>query len=106
MKKKKIVFGIDLGTTNSALATCVGERPEIVRVAGYRTVPSCIEYLSNGTKVVGRDAYAHRDQSNVVYSSKRYMGTEHKFNLTLEDGKQISVTPVEAATEVLKYIKD
>ena len=106
MNRKKIVFGIDLGTTNSALAACIGERPEIVHVAGQRTVPSCIAYLKDGTKIVGSEAYAIRDQSNIIYSSKRFMGSSHKFKLTLEDDSKIEVTPVEAATEVLKYIKD
>lgn len=100
----KFVFGIDLGTTNSALACYTGGVPETVLVQGKRTMPSVVWYRADGTTVVGDVAYTRKGQEDVVYSSKRDMGTDTVYHLTLEDGSTKDVTPVEVAAEVLKAI--
>lgn len=100
----KIVFGIDLGTTNSALAAYVGGVPEIVPVQGGRTIPSVVWYHPDGTTTVGNEAYKRKGQSDVIFSSKRDMGTSTVYHLTLEDGSTKDVTPIDVASEVLKAI--
>lgn len=100
----KFAFGIDLGTTNSALACYTGGLPETVLVQGNKTIPSVVWFRADGTTVVGNQAYARKGQPDVVYSSKRDMGTDKVYHLTLEDGSQKDVTPVEVAAEVLKAI--
>lgn len=100
----KFNFGIDLGTTNSALACYTGGLPETVLVQGDKTMPSVVWYRADGSVVVGKKAYARKGQKDVVYSSKRDMGTDTVYHLTLEDGSKKDVTPVEVAAEVLKAI--
>lgn len=100
----KFVFGIDLGTTNSALACYTGGVPETVQVQGNRTIPSVVWYRLDGTTVVGETAYRRKGKPDVVYSSKRDMGTDTVYHLVLEDGSTKDVTPVDVAAEVLKAI--
>lgn len=100
----KFVFGIDLGTTNSALACYTGGMPETVQVQGNRTIPSVVWYRPDGTTVVGEAAYRRKGKPDVVYSSKRDMGTDTVYHLVLEDGNTKDVTPVDVAAEVLKAI--
>lgn len=105
---KKLAFGIDLGTTNSCIATVLpgSESSTVIPVAGNKIVPSCVLFHPDGTTTVGKEAYKRRHRSDVVYSAKRYMGTDHVFHLTLDDGSTKDVTPVDVAAEVLKYIAD
>lgn len=100
----KFVFGIDLGTTNSALACYTGGIPETVQIKGNRTIPSVVWYRPDGTTVVGETAYRRKGKPDVVYSSKRDMGTDTVYHLVLEDGSTKDVTPVDVAAEVLKAI--
>lgn len=100
----KFVFGIDLGTTNSALACYTGGVPETVQVQGNRTIPSVVWYRPDGTTIVGEAAYRRKGKPDVVYSSKRDMGTDTVYHLVLEDGSTKDVTPVDVAAEVLKAI--
>ena len=79
------VFGIDLGTTNSALAVYTGGIPETVPVKGKNTIPSVVWFRADGTTVVGTEAYDRKGKPDVVYSSKRDMGTDKVYNLTLFD---------------------
>ena len=102
--KKSFCFGIDLGTTNSALAVYTGGTSEIVNVDGRSTIPSVVWYHPDGTTTVGREAYARKGRPDVVYSSKRDMGTDKVYHLTLEDGSTKDVTPIDVASEVLKAI--
>lgn len=49
------VVGIDLGTTNSAVAAMEGGRPTIVTNAeGARTTPSVVAYTKTGDRLVGQ----------------------------------------------------
>ncbi|HYA46355.1 MAG TPA: Hsp70 family protein, partial [Burkholderiales bacterium] len=69
--------GIDLGTTNSLVATV---RNGIATVLndheGHGLLPSVVRYLRDGRAVVGREAQAEqaRDPKNTVVSVKRFMG--------------------------------
>lgn len=75
------IIGIDLGTTNSAVAIIEGGQPKILEnIEGYRTTPSVISYAKNGEKSVGvtakRQAVINPD--NTIYGVKRYMGHSFK----------------------------
>ena len=71
------IIGIDLGTTNSAVAVMDGGEPVIIPSSeGERLVPSVVAVNKNGERLVGRVA---RNQSiinpeNTIFSIKRFMG--------------------------------
>lgn len=56
---REAAFGIDLGTTNSAIAVVrAGTTPEIIKLSdGRSTMPSCIMWKGGDRFVVGREAY-------------------------------------------------
>ena len=71
--------GIDLGTTNSAVAVLTGGEPEIIANAeGGRTTPSVVSFAKNGEVLVGevakRQAVTNVDRT--IRSVKRHMGTD------------------------------
>ncbi len=71
------IIGIDLGTTNSAVAIIEGGQPKIVEnIEGYRTTPSVISYAKNGERSGGVTAkrQAVINPENTIYGVKRYMG--------------------------------
>ena len=71
------ILGIDLGTTNSAMAVLEGGEPTIiVNAEGDRTTPSVIGFRSDGDRVVGKAAknQAVTNPTNTVFSIKRFMG--------------------------------
>ena len=71
------VLGIDLGTTNSAMAFMDGTDPKIIENAeGQRTTPSIVAFTSGGEQLVGITAknQAVTNPSNTVYEIKRLMG--------------------------------
>jgi len=99
------MLGIDLGTTNSAMAVLEGNDPSIIANSdGARTTPSVIAFSKKnpGDIIVG--AIARRQQAvnhdRTVASAKRHMGTDWTVDI---DGKQY--TPEEIASEVLKKMK-
>ncbi len=74
------VLGIDLGTTNSAMAVMEAGEPTIVPNAeGTRTTPSVVALTKSGERLVGQVAkrQAITNPENTVYSIKRYMGRKH-----------------------------
>ncbi len=74
---KRVVIGIDLGTTNSLAAIWRDGRPEVLRVLGEPAlVPSVINVRPDGSLVVGRAARALAvdDPEHTVFSVKRFMG--------------------------------
>jgi molecular chaperone HscC len=79
-----MIVGIDLGTTNSAVALWDGEAAQLVPNAlGQMLTPSAVSVLPDGTTVVGQAALermAAKDGATQV-SFKRYMGTDHKLKL-------------------------
>ena len=74
---KRIVIGIDLGTTNSLPAIWSNGRPEILRIEGEAAlVPSVVHVKEDGTAIVGRSARARSldDPEHTIHSIKRFMG--------------------------------
>jgi molecular chaperone DnaK len=70
-------IGIDLGTTNSAMAVLEGGEPEIIENAeGGRTTPSVVAFTEDGERLVGTVAkrQAVLNPENTVFSIKRFMG--------------------------------
>ncbi len=70
-------IGIDLGTTNSAMAVLEGSEPEIIENAeGGRTTPSVVAFTEGGERLVGTVAkrQAVMNPENTVFSIKRFMG--------------------------------
>jgi molecular chaperone DnaK len=70
-------IGIDLGTTNSAVATVVGGPPRLIeRRTGQRLLPSMVGFTPSGERVVGEPArfLAETFPENVAYATKRFMG--------------------------------
>ncbi len=71
------VLGIDLGTTNSAMAFMDGNDPKIIENAeGARTTPSVVAITANGEQLVGITAknQAVTNPENTIYEIKRLMG--------------------------------
>ena len=101
-----INYGIDLGTTNSAIAKFV--KGEVIIFSnpqdyGRLTLPSVVSYRTNGIKV-GTKAkeFLERDPKSVVGVFKRKMGTSESFQIkSIKESK----TPIELSTEVLKELK-
>ena len=74
------VLGIDLGTTNSAMAFMDGNDPKIIENAeGGRTTPSVVAITSNGEQLVGVTAknQAVTNPENTIYEIKRLMGLRY-----------------------------
>ncbi len=71
------ILGIDLGTTNSAMAVLEGGEPTIiVNAEGDRTTPSVVGFRADGDRIVGKAAknQAVTNPVNTVFSIKRFMG--------------------------------
>lgn len=103
LEKDRPVFGIDLGTTNSAISVITkGDKPEtIVLTNGRSTMPSCVMW-KDGKFIIGEEAYRHREMSNVIYSVKRYMQDPGK-TVTFQDGdKSLTMTPAEVSAKILE----
>ena len=74
------ILGIDLGTTNSAMAVLEGGEPTIiVNAEGDRTTPSVVGFRADGDRPVGKSAknQAITNPTNTVFSIKRFMGRRY-----------------------------
>jgi molecular chaperone DnaK len=74
------IIGIDLGTTNSAVAIIEGGQPKIIEnIEGNRTTPSVVAIGKTGDRLVGLVAkrQAVTNPENTIYGIKRFMG--HRF---------------------------
>ncbi len=74
------IIGIDLGTTNSAMAVLEGGEPTIiVNAEGDRTTPSVVGFRKDGERVVGKAAknQAVTNPENTVASIKRFIGRNY-----------------------------
>lgn len=97
-------YGIDLGTTNSAIAEHVGPGvAEIIplETSNGKTMPSCVMWLGGDNWVVGDEAYKNRHKKNVAYSMKRMIGTKEVVTLEFEGDKR-ELGAVEFSSLVLK----
>ncbi|MBC2128622.1 molecular chaperone DnaK [Listeria marthii] len=95
------IIGIDLGTTNSAVAVLEGGEAKIIpNPEGARTTPSVVGF-KNGERQVGEVAKrAAITNPNTVSSIKRHMGTNYKEAV---EGKDYS--PQEISAIILQYLK-
>jgi molecular chaperone DnaK len=96
-------IGIDLGTTNSAIAVLEGGEPTIIANAeGGRTTPSVVAFLKSGEVVVGeiakRQAVTNVDRT--ISSVKRHMGTD--WSVAIDDKK---FTAPEISAQILMKLK-
>lgn len=85
------ILGIDLGTTNSAMAVMEGGASEIlVNSAGDRTTPSVVAYRSDGERLIGKTAknQAITNPENTIYSVKRLIG--RSYDETTDDRERLS----------------
>ncbi|MEF2654851.1 MAG: molecular chaperone DnaK [Eggerthellaceae bacterium] len=85
------IIGIDLGTTNSAMAVMEGSEPEIlVNAEGDRTTPSVVGFGKDGERTVGKAAKnkAVTNPENTVASVKRFIG--RSFSETSEEQKTVA----------------
>ena len=109
LRKKKLkeiehmskIIGIDLGTTNSAVAVLEGTEPKIIaNPEGNRTTPSVVSF-KNGEIIVG-DAAKRQAVTNpdTIISIKSKMGTSEKVSA---NGKEY--TPQEISAMILQYLK-
>ena len=97
------IIGIDLGTTNSAVAVLEGKDPKIItNPEGNRTTPSVVSF-KNGETQVGEVAKRQAiTNPNTVSSIKRHMG-DANYKVKIEDKEY---TPQEISAMILQYIKD
>ena len=89
------ILGIDLGTTNSAMAIVEGGDPKIIEnVEGVRTTPSIVALAKTGERIVGQSAkrQAVTNPKNTIYQIKRFIG--HNFDEEVVQ-KDKSIVPFE-----------
>ena len=97
------IIGIDLGTTNSAVAVMEGGSPTIVaNIEGNRTTPSIVAFTKDGERLVGETAkrQAIMNPDRTIASIKRDMGTDRKITI---DGK--TYAPEEISAMILQKLK-
>ena len=97
------VIGIDLGTTNSCVATIENGEPVVIANAeGARTTPSVVAFNKDGERLIGitakRQAVTNPDRTMI--SVKRHMGTDWKTDI---DGT--TYTPQEISAFILQKLK-
>lgn len=96
-------IGIDLGTTNSCMATMEGGHATIIPNAeGERTTPSVVAFSKDGERLVGTIAtrQAAVNPSRTIASVKRHMGTSWTVNI---DGR--AYTPQELSAMILTKLR-
>jgi molecular chaperone DnaK len=87
------VIGIDLGTTNSAMAVLEGGEPTIIPNAeGGRTTPSVVAFTKDGQRLVGAPAKRQSvtNPQNTIFSIKRFMGRKYS-----EVSEEMKIVPYE-----------
>jgi len=97
------LIGIDLGTTNSCVATMEnGEAVVIPNAEGGRTTPSVVAFTKNGERIVGAAAkrQAVTNGARTIFSIKREMGTDNRVKI---DGK--NYTPQEISAMILQKLR-
>lgn len=116
MAQSKMKFGIDLGTTNSAICKIIGGEPVIKKTdTQMDTLPSCVSFTKKKAQRIGMTAYngLRQDKSratkkwvridgNVFIEFKRDMGTD-KTNFS--SNMDASYSPEQLSAEVLKTLK-
>lgn len=117
MAQLKVNYGIDLGTTNSAIARMEAGKPTIKKIeVTDDTMPSCVYFQKNKSCHVGKKAYnsmksdkrramkkMDAEASNTFLEFKRTMGTDKRYTSVNMDGREYSSE--ELSSEVLKALK-
>ncbi len=122
----KLAIGIDLGTTNSLVATVKSGMATVLQDEhGHALLPSVVRYMSDNSVVVGHEAQAQQSQdpANTIASSKRFMGRTlsdiadrahipYHFVDSNDQDKLLQLktraglkTPIEISAEILKTLK-
>ena len=115
MKHITIDYGIDLGTTNSAICRMEHGEPVIIRSdSGMETMPSCVSFKKGGAIRIGQSAYADlgKDKlralkkksamaSNLCIEFKRYMGSDMRFS---NANAEHHWSPEELSAQVVKTL--
>ena len=97
------IIGIDLGTTNSAVAVMEGGESVIIpNIEGNRTTPSVVAFTKDGERLVGETAkrQAITNPDRTVSSIKRHMGSD--FNVKIDDK---TYTPQDISAMILQKLK-
>lgn len=115
MTSRKIIYGIDLGTTNSAISRYENGKAVIKKNSLQSdTTPSCVAFNKQGIPITGARAYRQLEKdyamsfkkadykSNTFIEFKRLMGTDHEYECAAIGGK---ITPEELSAEVLKELR-
>ena len=124
----RLAVGIDLGTTNSLVATVRNSIPVVIDDAeGRSLLPSIVRYRADGAAEVGYSAQKHQslDPRNTIMSVKRFMGRAHADVLHVESMPYDFVdrgddapgmlqlrtaagvkSPVEVSAEILKVLRE
>jgi molecular chaperone HscA len=123
--ERRFAIGIDLGTTNSLVATMRhGLAETLADSQGRHLLPSVVRYLASGSPVVGHEAIAvaHEDPLNTIASVKRLMGRgvedvrrlgkslPYQFGSSESAVPRIrtvagEVSPIEVSAEILRSLK-
>jgi molecular chaperone DnaK len=100
---KELIAGIDLGTTNSAIAFARDGLPETILIDGQPTMPSCVGIDPNGKLIVGQPArnMLIASPESTVLSIKRKMGQDAPVPL---GGRTFS--PEEISSFILRRLKE
>ena len=115
------VIGIDLGTTNSLVASVVNGSPTILNLNSKSNLLPSIVHYSKESILIGNDAknLLSKDPKNTISSSKRLIGktitdiNQDHFSLNLADGEGViniktsigMKNPIEVSAEILKTLK-
>lgn len=97
------IIGIDLGTTNSAMAVMQGGSADVIANAeGDRTTPSVVAVSKNGERIVGKLArrQALTNSKNTVYEVKRLIGRRWEDKEVQKDIRLMSYEMVKAGQAV------
>ena len=98
---KEVILGIDLGTTNSAVAVMDGKKVTILEnPEGKRTTPSIVAFKGDETLIGDVAKRQMITNPNTISSIKRHMGTKYEVDV---DGKKY--TPEEISAKILSYLK-
>jgi molecular chaperone DnaK len=93
------IIGIDLGTTNSAVAVLEGQTAKIiVNAEGNRTTPSFVAYQKGGEVLVGQSAkrQAITNPKNTIFAIKRLVGRKYDSDVVQRDIKMVPYSIVNA----------
>lgn len=103
MNNMSKVIGIDLGTTNSCVATIENGEPVVIANAeGARTTPSVVAFSKDGERLIGITAkrQAVTNPERTMISVKRHMGTDWKTDID-----DTTYTPQEISAFILQKLK-